>query len=182
MVDPRLCAEQLLLPGLVGEVPSHLVAVFLSLQRGDEMYPRPHLLAREFAGAMLALFCPLLHPSQPCCCSDGLVDFAALRQPRIHILVLPDSLSNPPESVCHEYARSNEVHGRSEAANGEVALVLDGIVPAHGGHILRHCGRCGAGAQWVGEGCRWRCGDVRSRASLCSCDDKDAVRQERQPR
>ena len=79
----------------------------------------------------------------------------------IHLLVLPNSLSNPPESVGHEYASSDEVHGRSEAANGQVALVLDGVVPAHGGHVLRHCGRCGAEAQWGGEGCRWRCGDVR---------------------
>lgn len=58
--------------------------------------------------------------------------------------MLPDSLSNSPESVCHENAAANEVHGRSEAAHGEVALVLDGVVPAHGGHILRHGGRCSA--------------------------------------
>lgn len=80
--------------------------------------------------------------------------------------MLPNSLSNPPESVCHENAGSQEVHSRSEAANREVALVLDGVVPAHGGHVLRHCGRGGAGAQWVGGGCRWRCGDVRSTREL----------------
>lgn len=80
--------------------------------------------------------------------------------------MLPNSLSNPPEAVGHEYGSSNDVHGRTEAANGEVALVLDGVVPAHGGHVLRHCGRGGAGAQWVGEGCRWRCGDVRSTREL----------------
>lgn len=49
VVDPRLCAEKLLLPGLVGEVPSHLVAVLLGLQRRNQVYPRPHLLACEFA-------------------------------------------------------------------------------------------------------------------------------------
>lgn len=70
----------------------------------------------------------------------------------IHLLVLPNSLSDPPESVGHEYASSDEVHGRSEAANGQVALVLDGVVPAHGGHVLRHCGRCGAGLNGVVKG------------------------------
>ena len=98
------------------------------------------------------------------CGSTSLLSSAALlilQRLGIHLLVLPNSLSDPPESVCHEYACSDEVHGRSEAANGQIALVLDGVVPAHGGHILGNCRRCGAGAQWVGEGCRWRCGDVR---------------------
>ena len=74
-----------------------------------------------------------------------------------HILVLPDSLSNPPEAVGHECGRAEQVHGWSEAAHGEVALVLDGVVPAHGGHILRHCGRswCGCGGSMGGfGGCR----------------------------
>jgi hypothetical protein len=51
VVDSRLRAKQLLLPRLVRQVPSHLIAVFFGLQRGNEVYPRPHLLACEFAEA-----------------------------------------------------------------------------------------------------------------------------------
>lgn len=165
VVDPCLCAKQLLLPSLVGEVPSHLVAVLLSLQRRNEVYPRPHLLAREFAASSRQRFHPyvertrLLRVPQPS---------QLPRNKRVqNVLVLPDSLSNPPESVCHEYAGAEQVDGGSEAANGEVALVLDGVVPAHGGHILRHCGRSGSRGglsfNWVGGVPLAGCGDdVRS--------------------
>lgn len=55
--------------------------------------------------------------------------------------MLPDSLPNPPEPICHECAHSNNVHGWPETASGEVALVLHGAVAAGGRHILRHDGR-----------------------------------------
>jgi hypothetical protein len=42
--------------------------------------------------------------------------------------VLPNSLSDPPETICHEHAGSEPVHGGAEAASGQVALVLDGAV------------------------------------------------------
>jgi hypothetical protein len=78
----------------------------------------------------------------------------------MNILVLPDSLPNPPETICHQHARSDEVHGWSEAASGEVALVLNGAVAAGRRHILRHGGRSLIAAQWVFKVCL-RCGDVR---------------------
>lgn len=164
MVDPCLSAEQLLLPRLIGQVPSHLVAVLFRLQRRDQVYPRPHLLAREFA-VHYRQHCFTTPLQRPCC--ELARSFA--HAPAIyacHILVLPDSLSYPPETVGHECGRAEQVHGGSEAAHGEVALVLDGVVPAHGGHILRHCGRslCSCGGSMGGFGgiavVSW-CGDVR---------------------
>lgn len=49
VVDLRVRAKQFLLSRLICKVSSHLVSVFFRLQRGDKMYPRPHLLACEFA-------------------------------------------------------------------------------------------------------------------------------------
>ena len=59
----------------------------------------------------------------------------------VHVLVLSDSLANSPEAVCHNRSGSEDVDGRTEAANGEVALVLDGAVAARRRHILRHDGQ-----------------------------------------
>ena len=48
MVDPRLLAQQLPLPRLVGPGPPHQVAVLLRLEQRYQMDAAPHLLAREF--------------------------------------------------------------------------------------------------------------------------------------
>ena len=55
-----------------------------------------------------------------------------------YALVLPDSLADSPESVCHKCSRSEEVRSGAEAAGGQVALVLDGAVATGRWHILRH--------------------------------------------
>ena len=55
--------------------------------------------------------------------------------------MFPDSLSNSPESICHQRGRSEEVYSRAEAASGKVALVLYGAVATTRRHILRHGGR-----------------------------------------
>lgn len=68
-----------------------------------------------------------------------------------NILVLSDALSHSPESICHQPSHSNDVYGGSEAANGQVALVLDGAVAAGWRHILRHGGQLLFVAQWVRE-------------------------------
>jgi hypothetical protein len=57
------------------------------------------------------------------------------------VLVLPDSLANSPEAVCHNRSGSEDVDSGAEAADGEVALVLDGAVAARRRHILRHDGQ-----------------------------------------
>ena len=49
VVDLGLCAEQLLLASLVGQVTTDLVAVFLGLQHGDQVNTGPHLLTCELA-------------------------------------------------------------------------------------------------------------------------------------
>ena len=69
----------------------------------------------------------------------------------MRVLVLPDSLSNPPESVCHERRGSEKVCGGAEASYGQVALVLYGAVAARWRHILRHVGQLFV-AQLVFEG------------------------------
>lgn len=48
VVNLGLGTKQLLLPGLVCQHTSDLIAVLLSLQKGDEMDAGPHLLAGEF--------------------------------------------------------------------------------------------------------------------------------------
>lgn len=126
VIDPRLCTKQLLFSRLVCQISSHLVAIFFSLQCGDEMYARPHLLAREFARTMSALRKTQFTPSIRIVC---------------HILVLPDSLSDPPESPGHQCGSSEEVYGGTEAPSREIALVLDGAVAARWRHILRHGGQ-----------------------------------------
>ena len=67
--------------------------------------------------------------------------------------MLPDSLADPPESICHQCSGSEEVHGGAEAAGGQVALVLDGAVAAGRRHILRHgeCVRCGVNGSGRGR-------------------------------
>jgi hypothetical protein len=77
----------------------------------------------------------------------------------MRVLVLPDSLSNPPESVCHERRGSEKVCGGAEASYGQVALVLYGAVAARWRHILRHVGRFVRGSIGVPR-CR-QCGDVK---------------------
>lgn len=63
--------------------------------------------------------------------------------------MLPNSLSYPPESVCHDCCGAEKVDGGSEAANGEVSLILDGAVAAGWRHVLRHLnGGCG-GFNWL---------------------------------
>ena len=69
------------------------------------------------------------------------MQFPSLVGPLSHILVLSDALSHPPETICHQDACSDQVDGRSEAASGEVALVLYGAIAAGRRHILRHDGR-----------------------------------------
>ena len=60
-------------------------------------------------------------------CRDWLVGEAAERGGgkgwRVDVLVLPDSLACPVESVGADEAHCEEVVGRAEAARGEVALV-----------------------------------------------------------
>lgn len=66
--------------------------------------------------------------------------------------MLPDTLANPPESVCHECRGSDNVCGGTEASNRQVALVLDGAVAALWRHILRHDGRLCSWFNWCWKG------------------------------
>ena len=64
--------------------------------------------------------------------------------------MFPNTLSHPPKSISHNRSGSNEVHGGSKAASGEVALVLHGAVAARGRHVLRHRdGGCGGSIRGV---------------------------------
>jgi len=65
-----------------------------------------------------------------------------------YALVLPDSLADPPESICHQRGGSDEVHGGAEAAGRQVSLVLDGAVAANRRHILRHGEGVWCGVNW----------------------------------
>lgn len=49
IIDLHVLAQQLLLPGLVGQVPPDKVAVLLGLEERDQVDAAPHLLAGEFA-------------------------------------------------------------------------------------------------------------------------------------
>lgn len=91
------------------------------------MYPRPHLLSSQFAGVQLVClhFSPISH-----CPNISL-----------HVLLFPYAPANLDEAVCHDQTHSEEVNCWSEAASGEVAFVLDGVIAAHGRHVLRHVGR-----------------------------------------
>lgn len=119
-------------------MPSYLIAVFFGLQRGDEVYPRPHLLAREFAATCQHL-------------REYISRLWSLLFDGRRVLVLSDTLSNPPESVGHECRSPEKVCCGAEASHGQVALVLYGAVAARWRHILRHVGRLFV-AQWVFEG------------------------------
>jgi uncharacterized Zn-binding protein involved in type VI secretion len=77
---------------------------------------------------------------------------------RFHVLALPDSLTNSPETVGHQHSGSEEVHSGAEAANGEVALVLYGAVAARRRHILRHGGQLVRGL----NGCSKRIGNAET--------------------
>ena len=55
-------------------------------------------------------------------------------------LLFPDTLSNSVETVAANGAHGDQVVGRAEAANGQVAAVLHGLVAAGRRHILRHIG------------------------------------------
>lgn len=56
-------------------------------------------------------------------------------------LLFPNTLSNSVETVAADGAHSDQVVGRAEAANGQVAAVLHGLVAAGRRHVLRHiCG------------------------------------------
>jgi hypothetical protein len=59
-------------------------------------------------------------------------------------LLLPNSLSNSVKTVRADSSDCDEVVGRTEAANGQVAAVLHGLVAAGGRHVLRHFGGLGA--------------------------------------
>lgn len=59
----------------------------------------------------------------------------------MHLLLLfPYSLSYPVKSICANQANPEEVVCGSEATDGKVATVLDGLVAASWRHILRHYG------------------------------------------
>jgi len=118
-------------------VPSYLIAVFFGLQRGDEVYPRPHFLAREFAATCQHF-------------RSYISRLESLLSDSRRVLVLSDTLSNSPESVGHECRGSEKVCGGAKASYGQVALVLYGAVAARWRHILRHVGRVLV-AQWVFE-------------------------------
>jgi hypothetical protein len=67
-----------------------------------------------------------------------------------HALPFPHTLPELVESECHDGGGQTEIDGRPEAASGQISLVLDGAVAAHGRHILRHgdC-VCGGVNGWV---------------------------------
>lgn len=58
----------------------------------------------------------------------------------LDLLLLPNPLPDLVEPICHKRGHAEEVDGRSEAASGEVALVLNWLVAARGRHVLRHDG------------------------------------------
>lgn len=49
MVDLDVLAQELLLARLIGEVPSHKIAILLRLQQGDQVDAAPHLLTGVLA-------------------------------------------------------------------------------------------------------------------------------------
>lgn len=54
VVNLDVLAQQLLLAGLVGPVPPHLVAVLFGLEEGSEVNASPHLLTGTLAVRVLA--------------------------------------------------------------------------------------------------------------------------------
>jgi len=61
----------------------------------------------------------------------------------VYALLFPSPLPKLVEPIYHHARDAEEVVGGAEAADGEVAAVLHGLVAAGGGHVLRH--RCGWG-------------------------------------
>lgn len=61
------------------------------------------------------------------------------------VLLFPNALPDSPETVGHDCADCEKVGSGSEAASWEVATVLDGLVAASWGHVLRHGGGGGSG-------------------------------------
>ena len=55
-------------------------------------------------------------------------------------LLFPNTLSNSVEAVAADGAHCDQIVGRAEAANGQVAAVLHGLVAAGRRHVLRHIG------------------------------------------
>ena len=55
-------------------------------------------------------------------------------------LLFPNTLSNSVETIGANGAHCDQVVGRAEAANGQVAAVLHGLVAAGRRHVLRHIG------------------------------------------
>jgi hypothetical protein len=69
-------------------------------------------------------------------------------------LLFPDTLSDSVETVAANGTHCDQVVGRAEAANGQVAAVLHGLVAAGRRHILRHIGGMELGGALV-YGFRW---------------------------
>lgn len=57
------------------------------------------------------------------------------------VLLLSYAAANLDEAVCHDESHSEEVDCWSEATSWKIAFVLDGIIAAHGRHVLRHVER-----------------------------------------
>ena len=53
-------------------------------------------------------------------------------------LLFPNTLSDSVEAVAADGAHCDQVVGRAEAANRQVAAVLHGLVAAGRRHVLRH--------------------------------------------
>ena len=66
-------------------------------------------------------------------------------------LLFPDTLSNSVETVAADGAHCDQVVGRAEAANGQVAAVLHGLIAAGRRHVLRHIGGMELGGALVYE-------------------------------
>jgi hypothetical protein len=105
VVRARGAAQQLLLPRLICQMPPHQVPVLLRCQEGDEMDPRPHLLARQ-----LAITRPLAHAQR------------TRRLGASHVLLFPDALADLPEPVGHDAGHAQEQKGGAEPSRGQVSL------------------------------------------------------------
>lgn len=123
VVDFRLRAQQLLLHLLASQCPPHHVPVLLGLQQWDQMDAAPHLLARQFTASLSAFTCPTSRE----------------RMTR-RVLLLSDALAVSPQAVGADDADRDEVVGGAETLGREIPAVLDGVVAAAGGQILRHGG------------------------------------------
>lgn len=113
VVNAGILAKQLLLASLVGIPPTHLVAVLLGLEEGDEMDTRPHLLAGQFAGKV----------ERNMVSWRFLLSLGGQIERRKDVLSLPDTLDELVPSEAHDGAHAEEEEAGAEAAHGEVALV-----------------------------------------------------------